>query len=73
MSIAINSTLEYLQTRLGISNDKMQVYADKSVKEILDAEAAQGNQAAIQMAADMFTDPNQLVELFQLHCSQSLH
>lgn len=66
MSIAINSTLEYLQTRLGISNDKMQVYADKSVKEILDAEAAQGNQAAIQMAADMFTDPNQLVELFQL-------
>ncbi len=66
MSIAINSTLEYLQSRLGISNDKMQVYADKSVKEILDAEAAQGNQAAIQMAADMFTDPNQLVELFQL-------
>ena len=52
--------------RLGISEAKMQIYADKSLEQILDAEAAQGNQAAIQMAADMFSDPNQLVELFQL-------
>lgn len=66
MSLAISSTLEYLQTRLGISEAKMQIYADKSLEQILDAEAAQGNQAAIQMAADMFSDPNQLVELFQL-------
>lgn len=66
MSLAISSTLEYLQMRLGISEAKMQIYADKSLKQILDAEAAQGNQAAIQMAADMFSDPNQLVELFQL-------
>ncbi len=66
MSLAISSTLEYLQTRLGISEAKMQIYADKSVEQILEAEAAQGNQAAIQMAADMFSDPNQLVELFQL-------
>lgn len=66
MSLAISSTLEYLQMRLGISEAKMQIYADKSLEQILDAEAAQGNQAAIQMAADMFSDPNQLVELFQL-------
>lgn len=66
MSLAISSTLEYLQTRLGISEAKMQIYADKSLEQILEAEAAQGNQAAIQMAADMFSDPNQLVELFQL-------
>ncbi len=66
MSLAISSTLEYLQMRLGISESKMQIYADKSLEQILDAEAAQGNQAAIQMAADMFSDPNQLVELFQL-------
>lgn len=66
MSLAISSTLEYLQIRLGISEAKMQIYADKSLEQILDAEAAQGNQAAIQMAADMFSDPNQLVELFQL-------
>lgn len=66
MSLAISSTLEYLQMRLGISEAKMRIYADKSLEQILDAEAAQGNQAAIQMAADMFSDPNQLVELFQL-------
>ena len=66
MSLAISSTLEYLQMRLGISEAKMQIYADKSLEQILDAEAAQGNQAAIQMAAEMFSDPNQLVELFQL-------
>lgn len=66
MSLAISSTLEYLQMRLGISEAKMQIYADKSLEQILDAEAAQGNQAAIQMATDMFSDPNQLVELFQL-------
>ena len=66
MSLAISSTLEYLQMRLGISEAKMQIYADKSLEQILDAEVAQGNQAAIQMAADMFSDPNQLVELFQL-------
>ena len=66
MSLAISSTLEYLQMRLGISEAKMQIYADKSLEQILDAEAAQGNQAAIQMSADMFSDPNQLVELFQL-------
>lgn len=66
MSLAISSTLEYLQMRLGISEAKMQIYADKSLEQILDAEAAQGNQAAIQIAADMFSDPNQLVELFQL-------
>lgn len=71
MSLAISSTLEYLQMRLGISEAKMQIYADKSLEQILDAEAAQGNQAAIQMAADMFSDPNQLVELFQLADSEN--
>ena len=44
----------------------MQVYADKTIEQILEAEAAAGNQEAIRLAADMFTDPNQLVELFQL-------
>lgn len=66
MSIAIDSTLEYLRSRLNISEDRMQIYKDKSVEEILDAEAAQGNQLAVQMAADMFSDTSQLIELFQL-------
>lgn len=66
MSLVISSTLEYLQSRLNISEAKMQIYSDKTIEQILEAEAAQGNQAAVQLAADMFTDPSQLIELFQL-------
>jgi hypothetical protein len=66
MSISINTDLEYLQTRLNLSDTKMEIYQNKTVNEILEAEAAEGNQAAIQLAADMFTDVNQLIELFQL-------
>ena len=66
MSLAIDSTLEYLRMRLSIPESRMLEYGNKSVKEIIDAEAAIGNQAAIQLAADMFTNPKQLIELFQL-------
>jgi len=44
----------------------MEMYQDKTIEEIIEAEAAQGNQAAIQLAADMFTNVSQLIELFQL-------
>jgi len=66
MSIAIDTTLEYLKVKLGLSASKLESYENKSIKEILEAEAAQGNQAAIQLAADMFTNPTRLIELFQL-------
>ena len=66
MSLTIDSTLEYLRMRLSIPESRMLEYGNKSVKEIIDAEAAMGNQAAIQLAADMFTNPKQLIELFQL-------
>lgn len=66
MSLAIDTTLEYLRSKLGLSSAKMAEYSNMSIKEIIEAEAAQGNQAAIQLAADMFTDPNRLIELFQL-------
>lgn len=66
MSIKINTDLAYLQSRLNISDSKMEIYQNKTVDEILKAEAAEGNQAAIQLAADMFSDVSQLIELFQL-------
>jgi len=66
MPIAIDTTLEYLRVKLGLNASEIQKYENKSIKEILDAEAAQGNQAAIQLAADMFTNPTSLIELFQL-------
>ncbi len=66
MSIKINTDIAYLQSRLNIPDSKMEIYQNKTVDEILKAEAAEGNQAAIQLAADMFSDVSQLIELFQL-------
>lgn len=66
MSIKIDTDLAYIQSKLNISDSKMEIYKDKTVEEILEAEAASGNQAAIQLAADMFSDVNTLIELFQL-------
>ena len=66
MSLRIDTNLEYIKAKLGLSDAQLQVYADKSVNEIILTEAQKGNQAAIQMAADMFTDCKQLIELFQL-------
>ncbi|MBP3821305.1 hypothetical protein J6G99_06670 [bacterium] len=66
MSLIIESTFEYLKTRLGLSPAKIEFYKNKSIDEILEAEASEGNQEAIQLAADMFTNPSMLIELFQL-------
>ncbi len=66
MSITINTDLAYIQSKLNISTSKMETYKNKSIEEIIQTEAADGNQAAIQLAADMFTNVSQLVELFQL-------
>lgn len=66
MSIRINTDLAYIQSKLNISASKMEAYQNKSIEEIVQSEAEAGNQAAIQLAADMFTNVSQLVELFQL-------
>jgi Mg/Co/Ni transporter MgtE len=44
----------------------MEEYKDKTIDEIIEAESAAGNQAAVKMAADLFTDVNMLIDLFQL-------
>ena len=66
MSLAIDSIQEYLRSKLGLSLAKIQEYKNKSIQDIIESEAAQGNQAAIQLAADMFTNPVILIELFRL-------
>lgn len=66
MSIVINADLEYLKSKLNIPESRMATYQAKTVDEILKAEAAAGNQEAIKLAADMFTNVSQLIELFQL-------
>ena len=65
--LVIDSNLEYLQRVLHISPVKMKTqYATMSIDEILEAEAAQGNQYAITLAHELTTNVNLVMELFDL-------
>ena len=67
MSLVIDSNLEYLQNIL--HNSKVtfeEKYANMSVDEILEAEAAQGNQQAIELAQELTTNTSLVMQLFDL-------
>ena len=65
--IVIDTQIETLLKQLGISQTKMvEQYPMMSVEEIVEAEAASGNQQAVQFAADLFTNVEKLVEIFKL-------
>lgn len=66
MSIAIDTNLIYLQNRLNLSAEKLQMYQGKSIEEVLQAEAASGNQLAIELANELLTNVNLLIEIFKL-------
>lgn len=65
--IIIDTDLTTLMQKLNISTAKMQQqYSMISVEEIVEAEAAQGNQQAVEYARELFTNPEQLVKIFKL-------
>lgn len=67
MSLVIDSNLEYLQNILNISRVTFEEkYSNMSVDEILEAEAAQGNQQAIELAQELTTNTSLIMELFDL-------
>lgn len=67
MSIVIDTDLTLLMQRLNIPEAKMrECYANKSIKEIVEKEAEDGNQAAVAFARELFSTPGMLVKIFQL-------
>ncbi|MFQ8626799.1 MAG: hypothetical protein ACLSA2_10295 [Candidatus Gastranaerophilaceae bacterium] len=67
MSLAIDSNLEYLRLKLGISSVTFQEkYSNLSIEEIVEAEAASGNQNAIALAQEILTNTALVIELFNL-------
>ena len=67
MSLAIDSNLEYLRLKLGISSVTFQEkYSNLSIDEIVEAEAASGNQNAIALAQEILTNTALVIELFNL-------
>ena len=66
MSIAIDTNLIYLQTRLNLSAEKLRMYQGMTVDEVIKAEASQGNPLAIELANELLTNVNLIIEIFQL-------
>lgn len=65
--LVIDTNLQYVQRVLGISETKfMQQYALMSIDDILEAEAAQGNQKAIELAKELTSNTGLVIELFDL-------
>ena len=65
--IVLDTDLTTLLSKLNISRIKMaEMYSMMSVEEIVEAEAAQGNQEAVAFATQLFTDVERLVEIFKL-------
>ena len=66
MSIVIDTNLAYLQNRLNLSAEKLELYHGKTIDEVLEAEASAGNPLAIELANELLTDVNLLIEIFKL-------
>lgn len=64
--LVIDGDLNYLINRLNLTPQKLEAYGTKTVDEILEAEAAAGNQAAIELVNEMYTNVAFLVEIFKL-------
>ena len=65
--LVIDANISYLQRVLNIDPAKFkECYSTSSIDEILEAEAACGNQKAIEIAQELTTNVNLVMELFDL-------
>ena len=66
MSIKIDANLSVLQNKLSITSSRMELYAEKTVDEIIESEAKAGNNRAVQYARELYGNASQLVKAFSL-------
>lgn len=66
MSLRIDANLYEIQNRLHITSERMQTYSDKSVDDIINAEAAQGNTKALEFARQLESDPATLIKTYRM-------
>ena len=64
--IAIDTNLFVLQNKLNITTERMSMYANKTVDEIIDAKKKQGNSKAAKLEKQLTSDPNALIKTYQL-------
>ena len=66
MSLAIEPNMYYVQDRLNISTERMNRYSDKTVDEIIQAEAAQGNTSAVNFKKEYEGNASKLIKVLNL-------
>lgn len=67
MAIVIDANMTLFAERLHIPTSRMtEEYGLKTIDEIIEAEAAQGNTQAVQYAREMFNSPEKLIKIFRL-------
>lgn len=67
MSIQVDTNLAFITQKLGISQEiYAEKYANKSVSEVIQEEAENGNQMAIALANELLNNVNLVMELFSL-------
>ena len=67
MAIVIDANMALFAERLHISSSRMvQDYGLKTIDEIIEAEAAQGNTKAVNYAREMYNSPEKLIKIFRL-------
>lgn len=67
MSLVIDANMKFFADHLNISSSRMiQDYGLSTVDEIIEAEAAQGNSAAVDFARRYCSSPERLIKVFEL-------
>ena len=67
MSLVIDANMKLFAERMNITSSRMiQDYGLKTVDQIIEAEAAQGNSQAVKYAQEMYNSPAKLIKIFKL-------
>lgn len=66
MTISLNTDQYHLMNKLNITTSRMHDYANKSVDEIIETEAENGNTVAKDYGRRLFGNVDELIETFQL-------
>ncbi len=69
--IRLDIDLSYLTKNFQIGTQRVNEYSTKSIDEIMEAEAAQGNTQAASFQEDVLNDPKELVKLFKLQSARN--
>ena len=64
--IKIDVNLKYLTDHYDIGSQQLQMYRGKSIKEIMEIEAQNGNSKAASFNLNLISDPKELVTIFRL-------